>query len=242
MLTTLVMHRVVEDTSAEWTDISLSMLKDILDLLCGRQIPTTSISAWQGEKAVCLSFDDGAISDYAIVFPELVSRGMRATFFIVPEWVGKDGYLNWSQIREMRNAGMEIGSHGLTHVQMSRLGREDAWKEFDNSKKRIEEGIGSHVSTFAYPFGDHAAWCNRLGLEAGYTRLCSSRPGLGRKDDNILPRISVNRQHGQDDLPKLIEPSEMYLRWLDLFDRSRTVAKAALGRKLYVRIRNSLFR
>jgi len=242
MLMTFVMHRVVEGAPLEWTDVSSSMLKDMLDGIRDNGLPVTTAAAWRGERAVCLSFDDGSQSDYSIVCPELAARGLRATFFIVPEWVGTTGYLDWTQIREMHDAGMEIGSHGLAHLHMSRLPRAEAWQEFDVSKKRIEDRLGSPVSTFAYPFGDHAGWCHRLGLEAGYRRLCSSRPGLARHSDSILPRVSVNRRHTKADLSRLIELDPMYLRWLHMFDRSRAIAKAVLGKQAYVRLRNSLFR
>lgn len=241
MLMTLVMHRVVKGEPIEWADISSSILKSMLDQLCEKKILTVPVAAWQGERAVCLSFDDGSSSDYSIVYPELVSRGLSATFFIVPEWVGKPDYLTWPQISEMHAAGMEIGSHGLTHLHMSRLSEEQAGREFDVSKKLIEDKLGSRVLTFAYPFGDYADWCNRLGLQAGYEHLCSSRPGLGKKGDRILPRVAMNRQHTQAHLPKLIKPSAIYLHWLDAFDRSRTVAKTILGKKFYMYIRNTLF-
>ncbi len=241
MLMTFVMHRVVKDAPIEWADISSSTLKSMLDIICEKKISVTTAAVWQGEPAVCLSFDDGSSSDYSIVYPQLVARGLRATFFIVPEWVGTPGYLEWHQIREMHDAGMEIGSHGLSHLQMSCLPRDQAWLEFDVSKRCIEDRLGAPVSTFAYPFGDYSGWCHRLGLEAGYRRLCSSRPGVARNADIILPRVAVNRRHTSVDLPRLIEPSLMYLRWLGMFDRSRTIAKAVLGKKTYIRLRNTFY-
>jgi peptidoglycan/xylan/chitin deacetylase (PgdA/CDA1 family) len=242
MLITLVMHRVVEGAPGQWTDVSSSMLDKLLDAVCERQVPATTVAAWRGGRSLCLSFDDGSSSDYAIVFPRLFARGLRATFFIVPEWVGRPGHLQWDQIREMHHAGMEIGSHGLAHLPMSRLSTDEARREFDSSKRCIEDRLGAPVSTFAYPFGDHAPWCHRLGMEAGYQRLCLSRPGGGRMADAVLPRVSVHRRHTAADLPRLVEPGRSYLRWLEVFDRSRTAAKTILGHKAYVRLRNTLFR
>lgn len=242
MLITLVMHRVVEGQTSEWTDVSASMLDAMLDAVRDNKIPTTTVAAWRGGRSLCLSFDDGASSDYSMVYPRLAARGLRATFFIVPEWIGRPGYMEWADVREMHAAGMEIGSHGLSHLHMSQLSREQARREFEVSKRRIEDKLGAPVSTFAYPFGDHAAWCHRLGLEAGYRRLCVSRPGGARNADTILPRVSVHCRHTAADLPRLIQPGPVYLRRLEMFDRARTLAKTMMGKKAYVRLRNTLLR
>ncbi|MHA1280623.1 MAG: polysaccharide deacetylase family protein, partial [Candidatus Helarchaeota archaeon] len=55
-----------------------------------------------------LTFDDGLISDYEFAFPLLKANGLRATFFITAENVGKAGYANFNQLRIMAEAGMEI--------------------------------------------------------------------------------------------------------------------------------------
>jgi poly-beta-1,6-N-acetyl-D-glucosamine N-deacetylase len=74
-------------------------------------------------KAVLLTFDDGALSSYTRVFPLLKQYGVPATFALPTSWINgntKDGYeaygqgnlMNWNQIREMQKSGLaEFVSH-----------------------------------------------------------------------------------------------------------------------------------
>src|SRR6185503_7391620 len=83
-----------------------------------------------GGAFYALTFDDGAASDYEITFPILTELGLRATFFVVPTLVETPGHVTWAQLREMVAAGMEIGSHSLTHPFMHTLDRAGLEREF----------------------------------------------------------------------------------------------------------------
>ena len=84
-----------------------------------------------------LTFDDGHASDYTDAFPMLQELGLRATFFVVPTLVDTPGYVTWGQLREMVAAGMEAGSHSLTHPFVDRLDRAGLEREFGESKTII---------------------------------------------------------------------------------------------------------
>ena len=72
-----------------------------------RSVPVSELVEDLGGGSVALTFDDGCQSDYTEAFPALRELGMRATFFVVPSFVGQPGYVDWSQLREMVAAGME---------------------------------------------------------------------------------------------------------------------------------------
>lgn len=75
------------------------------------------------EKALLLTFDDGAVSSYRRVFPLLKQYGYPAVFAIPTSWINgntKDAYeaygagnlMNWDQMREMQQSGLaEFVSH-----------------------------------------------------------------------------------------------------------------------------------
>src|SRR5437660_1920465 len=73
------------------------------------------------DSTVCLTFDDGRLSDYCIAFPLLLQAGVRAEFFVNTASVGKQGFLAWRQIDEMQRAGMSFQSHGHDPVNLSAL-------------------------------------------------------------------------------------------------------------------------
>jgi poly-beta-1,6-N-acetyl-D-glucosamine N-deacetylase len=75
------------------------------------------------QKAVLLTFDDGALSHYTRVFPLLKQYQIPAVFAVVSSWIngntddifeayGTGNVLNWTQIREMKASGLaEFVSH-----------------------------------------------------------------------------------------------------------------------------------
>jgi peptidoglycan/xylan/chitin deacetylase (PgdA/CDA1 family) len=79
--------------------------------------------------------------------------------------------LNWDQIRTMSESGMEIGSHTVTHPNLSTLSKVALHNELIASKRKIEKEIGQEVICIAYPGGkstDHNALVHRSAEEAGY--------------------------------------------------------------------------
>lgn len=127
---------------------------------------------WQGDRpVVALTFDDGYADNYEYAFPLLRIFEVPATFFLTvglleqdPRVVGRfqslyqSGVqdirpLEWAQVREMRQAGMEIGAHTYSHPNLSRLTRSAAEVELRQSKAILEERLGDRVDAMAYPFG-----------------------------------------------------------------------------------------
>jgi peptidoglycan/xylan/chitin deacetylase (PgdA/CDA1 family) len=80
-------------------------------------------------------------------------------------------FINWDEAREMKAAGMTIGSHTQTHRILGQLTDEEQRWEMEQSKKAIEEKIGSPVTSIAYPVGIRGAFNNatqRIAAELGY--------------------------------------------------------------------------
>lgn len=68
------------------------------------------------DHGVMLTFDDGTKDFYEVAFPLLQKYRMKAVVFIIPNWMGKAGMLNWVQIREMHQSGLvDFQSHTLGH-------------------------------------------------------------------------------------------------------------------------------
>jgi hypothetical protein len=65
----------------------------------------------------------------------------------------EDLMMTWDMVREMHSAGVGIGAHSVTHPDFSRITRETAVLEAGGSKRSIEEHLGVHVDSFAYPYG-----------------------------------------------------------------------------------------
>jgi len=151
--------------------------------------------------ASILTFDDGDLSIYAIVFPLLKKYDIKATFFIITDFVGTVGYVNWDQLKEIsdyRNAKNEklfsIGSHSLDHRRFDEIPTDQISRELSESKAVIEKKLGTSIEFFALPFG----------------------AGAGRKD--IIDAAKISGYRGiRTSTINVIQPSSMDLYDLPVF-------------------------
>src|SRR5437773_8910336 len=103
---------------------------------------------------------------HAVAAAELTLRRLRACFFVATELVGsraapswataggvKPGWMSWHEVRALAARGFEIGSHTMTHVDLSRAPADAATREILGSKRRLEREVGASVRHFGYAFG-----------------------------------------------------------------------------------------
>ena len=165
---------------------------DVVDALAGRKtLPA---------KPVVVSFDDGWIDCYESAFPVLRKYGLTGTFFIAANWVerGMDDVMSWTQILQMSNTGMEIGSHSMTHPYLTQSdGRMLGW-ELEASKAMLEERMNWPVEVLAYPFGLYDSNVMTRAEEAGYRGAVTIDEGWVVSGDNPfeMPRVTV--RYGTD--------------------------------------------
>jgi peptidoglycan-N-acetylglucosamine deacetylase len=113
---------------------------------------------------VTTSWDDGDVKDLRLA--ELLSNyGVKATFYIPVQCDGVS-LMNPSQVRSLRSAGFEIGSHGLTHTPLTSSPAPE--RELSESRKRLEDILGEPVLAFCYPFGKFSRQTGGLAARAGY--------------------------------------------------------------------------
>ena len=129
-------------------------------------------------------------------FPILTELGLRATFFVVPTLVDTPGYVTWAQLREMVAAGMEIGSHSLTHPFVNALDRAGLEREFGESKRILESRLGVPVRSASLPRGWEpprpACRCCRSSATARSAPAASRwwHPGARPL---AMPRVAIRR-------------------------------------------------
>jgi peptidoglycan/xylan/chitin deacetylase (PgdA/CDA1 family) len=129
------------------------------------------------EQPVVLTFDDGYEECATVILPILQRHNITATFYIVPGLVGQPGYMSWEHVEELHHAGMEIGSHTVTHADLSGLSLDAAREEIVRSKALLEEAIGAPVYSFSYPAGNYTQALLPLIHEAGYTSAVAIHNG-----------------------------------------------------------------
>ena len=135
--------------------------------------PDALLSALEGEldlppKPMLITFDDGYTDNYDNAFPILQKYGLRATIFIIPSFVGKNGYMDWDQLKEMEENGITMQSHTLNHIALEELPDDEMRVELLNSKKILEEKLGHSVDFVAYPTGTYNLHIAAIAREVGY--------------------------------------------------------------------------
>lgn len=107
--------------------------------------------------------------------------------------------LNWDQIREMSAAGIEFGSHTVSHPILSRLDDAGLTEELTESRLCLERQLGLPAPVLAYPVGGHDEFNEKVvqaASAAGYRLGVSYVPGVnkpGRMDPFRLRRQHVER-------------------------------------------------
>jgi len=117
--------------------------------------------------------------------------------------------INWGQAREMFDAGVEIGSHTLTHPILTGLSDERLREEVVHSRDRIQTALGRKVETFCYPNGDHDFRTRREVARAGYELAVTTDFGLNNEQDDPL---ELRRIHGEHDLARFVKNTSGFAR------------------------------
>lgn len=113
-------------------------------------------------KAVTLSYDDGVEEDIQLV--DIIKRfGLKCTFNISSGLYGTEDSLNGRTYRRLKrseaialykNSGMEVASHGFTHLCMGRLTPSVCTYELTQDRANLENDFVHPIKGFAYPFGN----------------------------------------------------------------------------------------
>ncbi|HMB28374.1 MAG TPA: polysaccharide deacetylase family protein [Blastocatellia bacterium] len=119
------------------------------------------------------------------------------------------GAVNWRQAREMADAGVEIGSHTLTHPILTGLGGARLREEVAQSRDRIQNAIGRKVETFCYPNGDYDLRTQLEVARAGYQLAVTTDVGLNNMRNDPL---ALRRIHGEYDLARFVKNTSGFER------------------------------
>lgn len=242
----LMYHRVPGVAeNADYFAVPRSRFVEQLDMLRAAGLRAVSLERALDRPAagtVAITFDDGDETHFQNAFPELVARGMTATFFVITARIDAPGYLTWDELRAMRRAGMSIQSHTHTHPFLSELDREGAARELAESRRLLDSRLEQRTTTLSLPNGDAPrGW--RMGDYAalGYSRIATSRWGANHGTRaRLIRRYTVRRDTSADAFADLISGhSSAYapeaLRLLAL-ERVR----AAMGPSRYARARRAV--
>ncbi|TGD95678.1 polysaccharide deacetylase family protein [Methylobacterium nonmethylotrophicum] len=148
-----------------------------------------------------VTFDDGYADTVEVALPVLREAGVPAILFLVSDWLDAPPqsppgpYADRAMVKDWLAAGMEVGSHGVSHARIAMLGDAAARREIASSRTALEAATGRPVRHFACPWGvagrDYRPERDpALALASGYASFFTTRRGVatGTQDLAALPR------------------------------------------------------
>jgi len=164
------------------------------------------LDAVRGLEHVRLSFDDGNRSDLVIGLPALVERGLTATFFPLAGRLGDPASLSGADLRELRAAGMGIGTHGWAHVPWRGLDDRDEQRELHDARLALADASGGTVDEAALPLGRYDRRLLGQLRRHGYRRVYTSDRLPARPGAWLQPRYSITSVDTVETVRELLAP------------------------------------
>lgn len=166
-------------------------------------------------KYVVITLDDGYEDNYTEVFPLLKKYNCKATIFMITSLIGKEGYLNASQIKEMTESGLvSVQSHTVSHEPLA-LGDkvyEEVDYELSRSKAVLEYISGKNVDCVSMPngsFDDVVLEIAQKYYDVVFTD--TSFRNYSSEDIMDIHRAGIYRHHTIEDVKALTDMRAFYI-------------------------------
>jgi peptidoglycan/xylan/chitin deacetylase (PgdA/CDA1 family) len=172
-----------------------------------------------------ITFDDGHLSDFELALPILQQYSLTAHFFITVGWTSsRAGYMGWSDLRALHQAGQTIGAHGWTHTLLTHCNDRELDKELLQARLVLEDKLGTAITTMSLPGGRVNGRVMAACRKAGYLKVYTSQPRVELSDKDAAW------------LAELLRPESGVLAGLQARDRRKAAVKTLLGDRLYARL------
>jgi peptidoglycan/xylan/chitin deacetylase (PgdA/CDA1 family) len=213
----LYYHRIADDRANPWTLSNrmfmrqIAWLRDRFDLISLHDAQQRIRHGYNPRPCISLTFDDGYADNCRQAIPWLVKQRIPCTYFVTLQNILKDEPFSHDlvrghrfspntveQLQAMAAAGIEIGAHAYTHIDLSTVVDPRLLRyEVVDAKQELEAALDRPVRYFAFPFGmcanlSPAAFA--LAKQAGYLGVCSAYGGYNFPGDDPfhLQRIPVD--------------------------------------------------
>ncbi len=211
----IVLHQTPPRFNAAPMAVSIPSLRRILGALLARGFRFVGLESVgpSGPRpgSIAITADDGYESQQVHLAPFLRELGLPWTVFVLAGMLGRrndwdhrwvspsDRHLTPDNVRQLAGEGVTIGSHGMTHVNMTALSDAALDEELHRSRELLQRLSGQAVDAVAYPWGLADERVAEASRKAGYhlgfgadvgrvTRNSSSRPA---GSDYVIQRLGL---------------------------------------------------
>jgi len=157
------------------------------------------------DRSVSITIDDAYLSVYTKAWPILKKLNLPFALFISTDVIDNNlsNYMSWSQIRELVDNGVLVGSQTKSHPHLHRLSSKQILSEIEYSNKRFIKELGFKPKLFAYPYGEYDNKTIKIVQGSGFEAAFGQHSGVAHISSGIyeLPRFAMNENYG--DLKRL---------------------------------------
>lgn len=222
----LLFHSVTEKSSFDQSHITTNKLNNFISYLSDNNYKTLTAFETANiknknietpENCITLIFDDGFEDFFKNAFPVLQKYNLKSSVFPVVDSINgtliQDVYtpkkcLSKKQIKTIADAGHEIGSHTMTHADLTMLSDKELYRELSESKKLLEDITGIQVRTISFPFG---SWNKRIweqSKKCGYEAAVAYR-NHAQATPPILPVTGVYTFDTEEDIVEKVKQRQL---------------------------------
>ncbi len=200
----LMYHRFNEDKYPS-TNIQMDIFEKHINIIKSKNLEFENIEKFaldfsknKDKKKILITIDDAFSSFYYNAWPFLKKNKIPFILFVSTEPIGKNGYMNWSEIKEVEKSEFGyIGNHSHSHEYLVNYKFEDFKKDIDKSIEIFKENLGYNPVYFSYPFGEYSKK-QRDYISKNFKFAFGQHSGVidFNKNRYELPRFPINEKYG----------------------------------------------
>ena len=188
------------------TNIQIDVFKDHLEIIQKSKYsfynPKDFINNFdipKKQKKILLTIDDGFESFYKEAWPLLKKNKIPFILFVSTEPIGKNGYMNWSQIKEIdKFEFVMIGHHSHTHDYLIDKTNKEFVSDIKKANSLFLQNLGYIPTLFSYPFGEYSKFMKDY-ISKNFKLSFGQHSGVidVNKEKFELPRFPINEKYGE---------------------------------------------
>jgi len=151
------------------------------------------------QKKILVTIDDAFKSFYTEAWPYLKENKIPFILFVSTEPIGKNGYMNWDQIKEIEKSDFAIiGHHSHTHDYLIDQSNDEFISDIELASNIFLNNIGYVPELFSYPFGEYSKFMLDY-VSKNFKFSFGQHSGVidVNKNKFELPRFPINEKYGE---------------------------------------------
>jgi len=200
-----IMYHRFDENKYPSTNIRMEVFKEQITLIKKNNIEfinpiefDQNFNVPKKEKKILITIDDGFTSFYENAWPFLKKNKIPFLLFISTKQIGKNGYMNWEQIKEVEKENFAfIGNHSYSHDYLTKYNYNDFIIDINKSIKDFKVNLNYNPIYFSYPFGEYSLEQKKF-IEKNFKYGFGQHSGVIdiNKDKYELPRFPINEKYG----------------------------------------------